>query len=137
MSRPSICSFILSSDLLHDDNSTESLEGLDNLLALLLWYTLLHELRCALDKLLAVHQRKTQHALDLLDDLWLGGRLERLQLEVEQSLFLRGRCGLLLLDGCCCLGGGRCCEATDGQIWDVEAGLVELVWSLFATLIPS
>lgn len=113
--------------LLHDNNSAQSLERLDNLLSLILWHALLHELGSALNKLLAVDKRKTEQTLDLLDDLWLARRLERLKLKVEQCLFLRGRGCLLFFNGCCCCwsGGGRG-ESTYGQVWDVEAGLLSV-----------
>jgi hypothetical protein len=111
--------------LLHDDNSTQSLECLDNLLTLFLGHTLLHQLGSALDKLLAVNQRQTQHALDFLDDLGLGAGFERHELEVEQSLFLCGGGDVLLFGSSRGRSGGSTTssKATDGQIRDVEARL--------------
>lgn len=109
--------------LLHGDGGAKLLHGGDDLLGLVLGHVLLHQLRRALDELLAVHQAQTQQVLDLLDDLGLGTGLEGLELDVEDALLGGRRCGLLsLLDsgGSCCRGGG---EATNGEIGDVELGL--------------
>ena len=117
-----------SNDLVHSNHPPNPLHHLNDLLRLLLRHPLLHLLRRALHKLLAVHQTQPQHALDLLDDLRLRPRVDRLQRECEQGLFLRGGRGFFLLfDGRGCWGGGSGAtggEVADGHVGDVEAGLV-------------
>lgn len=109
--------------LIRSNNSPKPLHRLHNLLAVLLRHPLLHHLRRALNKLLAVHQTQAQHALDLLDDLRLGPGVERFQRQREERLFLgRGRGFFFLGRG---RRGGRCGggETAHWHVGDIQAGL--------------
>lgn len=113
---------------IHNNHRPQPLHRLNNLLRLLLRHPLLHLLRRTLDKLLAVHQTQPQHALDLLDDFRFRGRVERLERQGEEGLFLRcGRGFFFFFDGGAGARGGGCwagCgEAAHGHVGDVEAGL--------------
>ena len=81
--------------LLHHNSATQLLHGGNDLLGVLLGHVLLHHLGRTLDEFLAVYQAETQHALDLLDDLGLGRRLKRRQLQGEKVLLLRRRGSIL------------------------------------------
>lgn len=125
--------------LLHGSLSTETLEGLDDLLGLLLGNGLLHDLGDTLDELLAVDQRQTEHGLDLLDDLGLSGGIEGLELEVEQGLLLGSRGSFLLLRGGSS-GSSRSSstghgEAANGQVGDVQTGLQVNSTSVISSII--
>lgn len=108
--------------LLHLHDTTQGLDRLHNLGALLLGHALLHHLGHALDELLAVDQTQAEHALDLLDDLGLGGRVEGGELQGEERLLLRRGSGFFFFDGGS--GGGRRggwrCE---GEVGDLKTGL--------------
>ncbi len=99
--------------LIHNHSSTKLLHRGNNLLSLVLRHGLLHCLRCALNKFLAVHQAQPQQILDLLDDLGLGARFERCELEGEQGLLLDGRGGLVSV-----FGGGRCSSRRSSKAAD-------------------
>ena len=109
--------------LFHDDSSAQSLHGLNDLVSVLLGDVLLHHLWCTLDELLAVHQAESKHVLDLLDDLSLGGSLESLKLEGEESLLGGGRSSLRSLFNSRGSSGGSGSETTYGHIGDVEFAL--------------
>jgi hypothetical protein len=112
--------------LFHNHDGAQGLERIHYLLRVLLRHALLHQLRRALDELLAVDETQVEQVLDLLNDLGLGAGLERLELDVEQRLLLlQGRCVFLLLDGggrgrLRCTGGG---EGGERRVGDVQAGL--------------
>lgn len=113
--------------LLHDNLGTHSLQGLDDLLRLLLGHRLLHHLGYRLNELLAVDEGKAEQTLDLLDNLSLGGSIHCLKLQVEKSLFLRGGSSLFFLSsggsGSTTTGTGSNGEATNGEVGDIQAGL--------------
>lgn len=115
---------------IHRNNRPKPLHRLHDLLALLLGHRVLQHLGRALDELLAIHQAEAQHALDLLDDLGLGARVERLEREGEERLLLRrgGGFGFFFLDGGGAGrggagGGGGGGGEAHGHVGDVEAGL--------------
>jgi hypothetical protein len=110
---------VSSTNLLHNNHTSKLLHGSHNLLSILLWHTLLHQLRRTLDELLAVHQTQTQETLDLLDNLGLRSGVEGLELDVEEGLFLSGWGGFLYLGD---WGGswGSGGESTHRHVWDVE-----------------
>jgi hypothetical protein len=118
--------------LLHHDGGAELLHGGDHFLCVLLGDILLHELRRALDELLAVHQAETQQTLDFLDDLGLGCGIEALELEVEKRLLRGGGSGVLGIFNCG-RGGRSSGEAANREVGDVELGL----WSWPNRLAPA
>ena len=109
--------------LLHDNLGTELLHCGNDLLGILLGYVLLHHLRRALDKLLAVDQAQTEQTLDLLNDLGLGGGVELLELQCEKGLLGGGRCSILGLFSGRGGGGGGGSEAAYRHVGDVELAL--------------
>lgn len=110
---------------IHRNNRSKPLHRLHNLLALVLRHPILHQLGRALDKLLTIHQTQSQHALDLFYDFRFGARVEGLEREGEEGLFLHRGGGFFFFDG----GGGGWCGArggggeAHGHVGDVEAGL--------------
>lgn len=110
--------------LLHNNLSTKLLHSSNDLLSILLGNVLLHHLWCALDELLAVHQAEAEQALDLLDNLGLGGSVELLQLQGEQRLLGGGGGSVFWLfdDGSGSRSGSS--EATNGHVGDVELALL-------------
>ena len=110
---------------LHRHNRPQPLHRLNNLLRLLFRHPILHLLRRTLHKFLAVDQTQPQHALDLLDDFWLGGSLEGFESQGEKSLFLRcWGCFFFFGSGGGCWGCGTGGESAYWHVGDVEAGLV-------------
>ncbi len=113
--------------LLHGDLGAELLHGGDDLLGILLGDVLLHHLGRALDKLLGLDQAEAEQALNLLDDLGLGGGVKLLQLEGEEGLLGGGRGSLVGFFGGGGGSGGSSSEAADREIGDVELGLEKMM----------
>lgn len=109
--------------LFHHNLSAKLLHGSDDFLSVLLWNVLLHHLWCALDELLAIDQTEAEQALDLLDDLGLGGGIELLQLQGEQSLLGGGGSSVFGLFSGRGGGGSSSSEATNRHVRDVELAL--------------
>ena len=112
---------------IHCDHAAQALHGVDDLLPVVLRHPLLHDLGRALDKLLTVDQAEPQHAFDLLDDLGLGGCVERGERQGEERFFLRGGRGFFLFSGRRGTAGstssGAGSKAADRHVGDVEASL--------------
>lgn len=118
--------------LLHDNLGTDALKGLDDLLCILLRHGFLENLGHALDELLAIDQRQTEQALDLLNGLGLGCSINLFELQVKQGLLLGSGGRLVFLNGGGGGGGGTTShgEAANGEVGDVQASLREDIQSV-------